>query len=95
MSAYIKQLQRMAAASLPATPPLQKRFMDWYVSLPEVTRHRPFSMIEFEQALGTQGKYISPVLLKLGWQRKRRWSSQGQYHRYWVPPALACTKPSC
>ncbi|NPT46161.1 hypothetical protein GNZ12_33540 [Paraburkholderia sp. 1N] len=88
MSAYIKQLQREATSGSPAKLPLQQQFMEWYRSLPEVARNRPFSMVEFEQALGTQGKYISPVLLELGWQRKRRWSSHGQYHRYWVPPQL-------
>jgi hypothetical protein len=44
-------------------------------------------MIEFERALGTQGRYISPVLLALGWRRKRKWETAGQYCRYWVPPA--------
>ena len=43
-------------------------------------------MVEFEGALKTQGKYISPVLLELGWRRKRVWSTTGQYHRYWEPP---------
>ena len=28
------------------------------------------------------GRLISPILLALGWKRKRRWSSTGQYHRY-------------
>ncbi|WP_247572578.1 hypothetical protein [Ralstonia solanacearum] len=87
MSAYIKLLQQQAATVSPPRSPLQQRFLQWYVALPEVTRDRPFSMAEFEQALGTQGKYISPILLGLGWQRKRRWSALGQYHRYWVPPA--------
>jgi hypothetical protein len=82
-------------AAMPATKSsLQQQFMEWYGSLPEVTRHRLFSMIEFERALGTQGKYISPVLLALGWQRKRRWSSLGQYHRYWEPPPPeGCIRP--
>ncbi|WP_124486886.1 MULTISPECIES: hypothetical protein [unclassified Burkholderia] len=86
MSAYVKHLNRLAEASVPATQSLRQRFVDWYRTLPEISRCRAFSMIEFETALGTQGKYISPVLLELGWQRKRRWSSRGQYHRYWVPP---------
>jgi hypothetical protein len=47
-------------------------------------------MSEFEVALNTQGKYISPVLLELGWKRKRRWASGGgQYNRYWKPPTQA------
>ncbi|BFG72108.1 hypothetical protein PTKU46_01410 [Paraburkholderia terrae] len=88
MSAYIKQLNRMAEANSLQTPPLQQQFQAWYASLPEIARCRPFSMVEFERALGTQGKYISPVLLDLGWRRERRWSSRGQYHRYWVPPQI-------
>ena len=70
----------------PARPSLRQRFIDWHASLPEIARQRPFAMIELEQALGTQGKYLSPVLLSLGWQRKRKWTSRGQYPRYWAPP---------
>ncbi|CAM2178444.1 hypothetical protein [Burkholderia orbicola] len=88
MSAYVKLLNRQAEASVPAGPPLRQKLLDWYRTLPEISRRRPFSMTEFETALGTQGKYISPVLLELGWQRKRRWSSCGQYLRYWLPPPL-------
>jgi hypothetical protein len=78
-----------AAASPPPSPrsALRERFLAWYGDLPTVSRDRPFSMLEFEAALNTQGKYISPVLLELGWTRKRRWASGGgQYNRYWVPP---------
>jgi hypothetical protein len=46
-------------------------------------------MSEIEKALKTQGKYISPVLLELGWQRKRILNTTGQYHRYWEPPSHA------
>ena len=69
-----------------AAPDLLQQFLDWYINLPEITRQRPFAMVELEQALSTQGKYLSPVLLSLGWQRRRKWISQGQYPRYWVPP---------
>lgn len=71
----------------PHRPDLRQRFVDWHSALPEVTRHRPFAMAEFENALLTQGKYLSPILLKLGWQRRRKWSSRGQYYRYWMPPS--------
>ena len=54
---------------------------------PLFSHERRFSMSEFEAALKTQGRYISPVLLELGWRRKRVWSTTGQYHRYWEPPA--------
>ncbi|CAG4907457.1 hypothetical protein [Paraburkholderia gardini] len=86
MSAYVKQLNSLMAMDSPVKSTLQQRFKEWYGPLPEVARNRPFSMVEFERALGTQGKYISVVLLELGWQRKRRWTSRGQYHRYWLPP---------
>ncbi len=86
MNAYIKTLERQRDAALPSAPPLRQQFLDWYAGLPEIARHRPFSMVEFEAALGTQGKYISPVLMALGWCRRRRWSTQGQYFRYWEPP---------
>jgi hypothetical protein len=42
-------------------------------------------MVELETALSTQGKYLSPEVLGLGWQRRRKWASSGQYRRYWVP----------
>ena len=51
-------------------------------------RDRRFSMAEFETALKTQGKYISHVLLELGWRRKRIWSTTGQYHvAHALPPS--------
>ena len=64
---------------------LRTRFLEWFNSLPEVSRCRPFAMVEIEQALNTQGRYLSPILLSEGWQRKRKWSSKSQYHRYWIP----------
>ncbi len=87
MRGYIRQLQRQSMQQTepfsPAT--LETRFVNWFDSLPEFARDRPFSMSEFENALGTQGKHLSPVLLRLGWLRKRKWNSRGQYHRYWLP----------
>ena len=80
----------IAARSPPPQPlSLRQRFLDWYRSLPEFARNRRFAMSELEMALKSQGKHISPVLLELGWQRKRIWSTTGQYHRYWVPPPLS------
>ena len=77
---------------------LRDRFTNWHRSLPAVSRDRRFSMSEIEAALKTQGKYISPVLLELGWRRKRIWSTSGQYHRYWEPPLhsdLTCMQDRC
>jgi hypothetical protein len=92
VTAYISSLNRgLAAAATSATKPdLHQRLLDWYGSLPEVTRNRPFAMSEIENALGTQGKYLSSILLQLGWRRRRKWSSTGQYNRYWLPPHMAC-----
>ena len=94
MTAYIKSLQRMLeeeALSTPAaqTSSLEERFLAWFETIPEISRLRPYSMVEIERALSTQGRYISPIMLRLGWKRRRKWSSEGQYHRYWVPPS--CT----
>jgi hypothetical protein len=89
LPAYAAQLRKLsearrAAPSQPST--LRDRVTAWYRALPPVSRDRRFSMSEIEAALKTQGRYISPVLLELGWKRKRVWSTTGQYHRYWVPP---------
>lgn len=78
---YAAQLKKRAEArqAQPSQPSsLRDRFTGWYASLPAVSRDRRFSMSEFEAALKTQGKYISPVLLELGWRRKRIWSTTGQ-----------------
>jgi hypothetical protein len=95
-SAYLRSLEKQLPppASKPKVPPLEERFLAWFNNLPEFTRDRPFSMREFETALGSQGRFISPMLLRLGWQRQRRWSSQGSYHRYWQPPdQIAIVRP--
>lgn len=93
MSAYIKSLKRSLEAE-EAQPLLSKvnletRFLAWLDTQPEISRLRPYGMIELERGLDTQGRYLSPVLLRLGWQRRRKWSSTGQYHRYWVPPDIS------
>lgn len=87
MSAFLNGLNEVRKAEQIAvhTPPLEMRFQAWFNSLPEFSRNRFWSMNEFECALGIPGRLISPVLLRLGWERKRKWSSHGQYHRYWIP----------
>jgi len=86
MSAYLRSLEKLLPppTNKPTVPPLEARFLEWFATLPEFTRNRPFSMREFEIALGTQGRFLSPVLLRLGWRRQRRWSSCGSYYRYWL-----------
>ena len=89
MSAYARGLIESTAAAHPPSPrsTLRDRFVAWYGDLPAVSHDRAFSMLEFERALRTQGRHLSPILLSLGWTRKRRWAAAGgQYNRYWVPP---------
>ncbi len=89
-SAYIKSLQNSieaeAATEQQSKPDLKQRFIAWFESVPAVSRVRPYSMVELERALGTQGRFLSPLLLSLGWERRRKWSSKGESPRYWVPP---------
>ena len=89
-AALNRELQNERTCEPVAKIDLRQRFLDWHANLPEISRHRPFAMAELEMALGTQGKYLSPILLCLGWERRRKWSSRGQYHRYWVPPVWPC-----
>jgi hypothetical protein len=89
-SAYIRSLQRsLETDDVPQElfkPDLKQRFIEWFASVPEICRVRPWSMVEFERALGTQGRFLSPVLEGLGWERGRKWSTKGANPRYWVPP---------
>lgn len=91
-SAYIRSLQRLLEAE--AVPEqlsksdLKQRFVEWFDSQPEISRVRAYSIVELERALGTQGRFLSPVLLRLGWERRRQWSSKGPNPRYWVPPTF-------
>ena len=93
MSAYIvglnREIERSTQPVLAPAVSLRQRFIDWYIALPQITRNRAFAMGEIERALDTQGKYLSSIMLELGWVRKRQWSDRGQYSRYWVPPANA------
>lgn len=94
-SAYIaalnREIERAAAAAFMPALDLRQRVIAWHAGLPEVTRHRQFAMAEIELAMGTQGKYLSPIMLGLGWIRRRRWSTSGQYNRYWMPPGTPHT----
>lgn len=89
-SAYIRSLQRSAETeAVPqhlSKPDLKQRFIGWFAGVAEISRIRPYSMAELERALDTQGRFLSPILLSLGWERRRKWSRKGQSPRYWVPP---------
>lgn len=85
ITAWSKELLEEASTDQLSTPDLEQRFIAWFDSQPEISRVRPYSMVELERALGTPGRLLSPVLIALGWERRRKWSSKGQSHRYWVP----------
>ncbi len=85
-AAWGRELQEEAETDQLSNPDLKQRFLAWFDSQPEVSRSRPYGMAEIEQAVGAPGRLLSPVLLALGWERRRKWSSTGQNHRYWVPP---------
>lgn len=85
-TAWERELLEEENAAQLSKPDLKQRFLAWFDSQPEISRIRPYSMVEMEQALGTRGRLLSPILLSLGWDRRRRWSGKGQSPRYWVPP---------
>lgn len=89
MSAYVAQLNQQLSESHTQPPQvsLRQKIIEWHRNLPEVSRNRAFAMQEIEDAVKSQGRYIGAVLLELGWQRKRMWSTHRQYYRYWLPPA--------
>lgn len=85
-TAWSRELLEEASTDQLSTPDLKQRFLAWFDSQPAISRIRPYGMTELEQAIGTPGRLLSPVLLSLGWERRRKWSSNGQSPRYWVPP---------
>lgn len=83
---WSRELREEASADPLSISDLKKRFLAWFDNQPEISRIRPYGMVEMEQALGVPGRLLGPVLLALGWERRRKWSSTGQSPRYWVPP---------
>lgn len=89
-SAYLRSLEKLLTppASKPKVPPLEARFLEWFNSLPEFTRNRFWSIQEIAVALGTQPRFLSPILVAHNWVRNRKWDNKKHYHRYWVPPTF-------
>ena len=85
-AAWSRELQEEGNTDQLSTSDLKRRFLAWFDSQPEISRIRPYGMAEMEHAIGAPGRLLSPVLLALGWERRRKWSSNGQSPRYWVPP---------
>ena len=89
-SAYVESLNRSiieeAAAEPPPKPDLKQQFLNWFESQPEISRRRPYAMVELESALDTPGRLLGPVLMSLGWTRHRQWKGPGPFLRFWLPP---------
>ncbi|WP_177198509.1 hypothetical protein [Novosphingobium sp. CF614] len=85
-AAWSRELLEEAGMDQLSKPDLKQRFVAWFDSQPEISRNRPYAMVELEQATGAPGRQLSAVLLSLGWERRRKWSKTGQSPRYWVPP---------
>ena len=86
-TAWSRELLAEAGTAQLSKSDLKQRFIAWFDSQPEISRVRPYAMSELEQATGAPGRILSAVLLSLGWERRRKWSSRGQSPRYWVPPS--------
>lgn len=86
-TAWSKELLVEAGTDQLSTPGLEQRFVAWFNSQPEISRIRPYAMIELEKATGAPGRLLSCVLLNLGWERGRKWSTKGPSPRFWVPPS--------
>ena len=88
MSAYLKQLKRELAEHQGGHPNPLHKLRTWYDDQPEISRRRPYGMLEIENATGIPGRVLGTLLIKLGWTRHRRWANTTSYRRYWLPPGL-------
>lgn len=86
-AAWSRELIEETGVDQLSKPGLNSRFLAWFDGQPEISRVRPYSMIELERALGTTGRVLGPVLMSLGWTRHRQWSGAGPFVRFWLPPS--------
>lgn len=84
---WSRELLEEAVTDQLSKPGLKHRFLAWFDSQPEISRVRPYGMIELERALGTPGRVLGPVLMSLGWTRHRQWGGSGPFVRFWLPPS--------
>ncbi len=90
---YLEDVKRASAESMAASTaaraerlkPLHVKIQEWWATLPETERDRPFTMNEFARQFKTSPGLIGNALHQLGWQRGRRWG-KGSYRRYWLRP---------
>ena len=96
MQQYIEDLKRVQAqerqtrhAQTTAYMPIEQQLTELLSTLPPIELQRPWSMADFISRL--TGRYrdnphrmkVSDALRKLGWVRRRDWSTAGGGRRYW------------
>ena len=64
---------------------LQTAITQWYESLSPTVRQQRFYMTDLCAIFNAQPEEIGQVLRKLGWSRKREWTTASN-RRYWVGP---------
>lgn len=65
---------------------LTTRVSGWFASLPPTERRRAYSLSELAELFRAAPNALGPALHQLGWERRRRWSGNGPYIRFWIPP---------
>lgn len=88
---YLEEVKRYSAEQNAANAarraerekPLHVKIQEWWDSLPESERNRPYTMDEFVCQFKTAPGLIGNALHRLGWRRGRKWG-KGGYGRYWV-----------
>ena len=102
IDAYVRQIMANAAHRQRTQPPLHESLTDiiraWFESLPIVTRHRRYQLVEISDAvLGRTGKRyadrrITASLESMGWSPGRSWTRAGRNRRWHLPPATPLRK---
>ncbi len=94
--ALISNARRNARRNAERTSPIDPLTVivrDWFDSLPIVTRHRKYQLVEISDALLTRtghrfaDRNIAAVLESMGWTSGRSWTRAGRNRRYHTPPA--------
>lgn len=84
---------RRAAERTAPTAPLDAALSAWWGSLPTVTRHRRYALVEIVDALYLRtghrfaARHVSGALQTVGWTRSRSWRKADCDRRFFMPPS--------
>jgi len=89
-SAYIAQLDRQVAENLKAqaafdaelNKPLTLKIREWWETLPDEEKYRPYSMCELVEIFKVAPGRLGISLIEAGWSRFRSWRA-ANYRRWW------------